>query len=40
VPSGVHAMVAGSYSFDTTIGGNMTIPLLLVDNIKHNGSCE
>ncbi len=36
----MNATVLGSYSYDTTIGGNTTVPLFLVDKIKHKGSCE
>jgi hypothetical protein len=36
----MNAMVVGAYSYDTTIGGSQTVPLLLVDKIKHKGSCE
>jgi hypothetical protein len=30
----------GSFSYDTQIGGNTTVPLFQVDSIAHKGSCE
>jgi hypothetical protein len=29
----------GSYSYDTQIGGNTTVPLFQVDSIGRKGSC-
>jgi hypothetical protein len=30
----------GSFSYDTQIGGNTTVPLFSIDKISHKGSCE
>lgn len=32
--------VAGSYSYDTQVGGNTTVPMLVVDSIKVIGSTD
>lgn len=32
--------VLGSFSYDTTLGGNTTVPRLQVDSIEVQGSCE
>jgi hypothetical protein len=29
----------GSYSYDTSIGGNLTVPMFEVRSIQHKGSC-
>ena len=30
----------GSFSYDTQIGGNTTVPLFSIEKISHKGSCE
>ena len=35
----MNVTVGGSYTYDTTLGGSITVPLFLVDVISHRGSC-
>ncbi len=36
----MNVLGGGSFSYDTQIGGNTTVPLFLVHSIKHRGSCD
>lgn len=35
----MQATVAGSYSYETTMGGEITVPMFWVDTIRRRGSC-
>lgn len=36
----INVTVLGAYTYETTLGGNLTVPWFYVEKIAHKGSCE